>query len=112
MKEQELIELSHKIDNVFEELVDEFELDYGDSCYSTLSNYGLYDAWIEAPNHTSLAIQIEIDTYGDADYYTKEEIKDILLDAILESKSITQKKDLNKFGTQNLKYLHFNFWKC
>ena len=36
MKEQELIELSHKIDNIFENIVDEFKLDCGDSCYSTL----------------------------------------------------------------------------
>lgn len=83
MKEQELTELSHKIDKIFEELVDEFELDYGNSGYSSLNFDGTYKAWIEVPNHTVL--EIDIDPYGDFDYYTKEEIKDILLDAILET---------------------------
>lgn len=85
MNDREMIELNHKIDNIFEEIVDEFDLDHGNSGYSSLDFDGTYRGWIEAPNHAVLEVNIEIDPYGDFDYYTDEEIRDLFLDAIVES---------------------------
>lgn len=85
MNKSEKFELYGKIDNVFWDIVDEFDLDYGNSGYSLLNFNGTYRAWIETPNHTVLGINIEFDPCGDFDYYTDEKIRDMFLDAIVKS---------------------------
>lgn len=85
MNKSEKFELYGKIDDVYWDIVDEFDLDDGNSGYSLLNFDGTYRAWIESPNHVMLEINIKFDPCDNFDYYTDEKIRDMFLDAIVKS---------------------------
>lgn len=63
-----------RLENIFNNLVEELDLDYGNAGFECMEDDGRFVGLIEAPNNTTLQIDIDFDLEEEL---TDEEIEDI-----------------------------------
>lgn len=71
-----------RLENLFNNLVEELNFNYGNGGFDYLENYKRFIGYIEAPNNVTLMIDIE---FGLNEEMTDEEIKDTFLEGMKES---------------------------
>jgi hypothetical protein len=71
-----------RLENLFNNLVEELDLNYGNGGFDCLENYKRFIGYIEAPNNTTLMIDIE---FGLNEEMTDEEIRNVFLEGMKES---------------------------
>ena len=71
-----------RLENIFNNLVEELDLDYGNGGFDCLEDNERFIGYIEAPNNTTLTVDIDFDLDEEI---TEEEIKDEFIDSIKEA---------------------------
>ena len=71
-----------RLENIFNDLIEELGLNYGNGGFDCLEDNERFIGYIEAPNNTTLMIDIDFDLDEEM---TDEEIKDEFIDAIKDA---------------------------
>ena len=82
--------LEKRLEEIFNELVEELDLQYGNAGFEDFEDDERFIGIIEAPNNTTLMVDINFDTEEELE---DEEIKEIFLDGIGEA--------INNFDPEN-----------
>ena len=73
---------AERLENVFNNLVEELDLNYGNAGFDCLEDNERFIGYIEAPNNTTLTIDVDFDLDEEM---TDEEIKNKFIDSIKEA---------------------------
>lgn len=71
-----------RLENIFNNLIDEFDLDHGNAGFDDLDEEGRFIGYIEAPNNTTLTVDVNFDLDEEL---TDEKIKEKFIEGVKDA---------------------------